>query len=60
MRGTDSIMWTVKFRNGVLKRFKFPIRTTAEASIDCYGGKPEADMSKVKEIGFFNYEARKE
>ena len=60
MRGTDSIMWTVKFRNGVLKRFKFPIRTTAEASIDCYGGKPEADMSKIKDIGFFNYEARKE
>jgi adenylylsulfate reductase subunit B len=60
LRGTDSIMWTVKFRNGVLKRFKFPIRTTEEDSIDCYGGKPEADMSKVKEPGFFNYEARKE
>ena len=26
MRSTDSIMWTVKFRNGTLKRFKFPIR----------------------------------
>ena len=60
LRGTDSIMWTVKFRNGVLKRFKFPIRTTAEDSIDCYAGKPEADMSKIKDIGFFNYEARKE
>jgi adenylylsulfate reductase subunit B len=60
LRGTDSIMWTVKFRNGVLKRFKFPIRTTEEASIDCYGGKPEVDMSKIKESGFFNYEARKE
>jgi adenylylsulfate reductase subunit B len=53
-------MWTVKFRNGVLKRFKFPIRTTAEDSVDCYTGKPEADMSKIKEPGFFNYEARKE
>jgi len=30
MRSTDSIMWTVKFRNGMLKRFKFPIRTTEE------------------------------
>ena len=30
LRGTDSIMWTVKFRNGMLKRFKFPIRTTEE------------------------------
>jgi adenylylsulfate reductase subunit B len=34
MRGSDSIMWTIKFRNGTLKRFKFPIRTTAEGSID--------------------------
>ena len=60
MRGTDAIMWTVKFRNGILKRFKFPIRTTAEDSVDCYTGKPEADMSKLKEPGYFNYEARKE
>jgi adenylylsulfate reductase, subunit B len=30
MRSTDAIMWTVKFRNGMLKRFKFPIRTTEE------------------------------
>jgi adenylylsulfate reductase subunit B len=60
LRGTDAIMWTVKFRNGILKRFKFPIRTTAEDSVDCYSGKPEADMSKIKDIGFFNYEARKE
>ena len=34
MRGSDSIMWTIKFRNGTMKRFKFPIRTTAEGSID--------------------------
>jgi adenylylsulfate reductase subunit B len=60
LRGTDAIMWTVKFRNGTLKRFKFPIRTTAEDSIDPYAGKPEADLSKIKEPGFFNYEARKE
>jgi adenylylsulfate reductase subunit B len=26
------IMWTVKFRDGSVKRFKFPIRTTAEGS----------------------------
>ena len=26
MRSSDSIMWTVKFRNGNMKRFKFPIR----------------------------------
>ncbi|MFO1268126.1 MAG: hypothetical protein U1F67_15930 [Rubrivivax sp.] len=33
LRGSDSIMWTIKFRNGTLKRFKFPIRTTEEGSI---------------------------
>jgi adenylylsulfate reductase subunit B len=56
----DFVPWTVKFRNGILKRFKFPIRTTEEDSIDCYGGKPEADMSKIKEPGFFNTPARSE
>ncbi len=28
LRGSEDIMWTVKFRNGMVKRFKFPIRTT--------------------------------
>ncbi|MFH1672306.1 MAG: adenylyl-sulfate reductase subunit beta [Pseudomonadota bacterium] len=36
MRSSDSIMWTIKFRNGTLKRFKFPIRTTAEGSANAY------------------------
>ena len=26
MRGTEDVMWTCKFRNGTIKRFKFPIR----------------------------------
>jgi adenylylsulfate reductase subunit B len=38
MRSSDSIMWTVKFRNGTLKRFKFPIRTTPEGSAVPNGG----------------------
>jgi adenylylsulfate reductase subunit B len=38
LRSTDSIMWTVKFRNGALKRFKFPIRTTAEGTAVPNGG----------------------
>lgn len=38
MRSTDSIMWTVKFRNGMIKRFKFPIRTTPEGSAVPDGG----------------------
>jgi adenylylsulfate reductase subunit B len=41
MRSADSIMWTVKFRNGNVKRFKFPIRTTAEGSIKPFEGKPK-------------------
>jgi len=59
LRGTDSIMWTIKFRNGTMKRFKFPIRTTPEGSINPYGGKPEADISKIGEIGFFNHMEQK-
>ena len=47
LRGTDSIMWTIKFRNGNMKRFKFPIRTTPEGSIQPYASKPEAVMSEV-------------
>jgi adenylylsulfate reductase, subunit B len=38
MRSTDSILWTVKFRNGSLKRFKFPIRTTQEGKAEPDGG----------------------
>ncbi|MFY9641274.1 MAG: adenylyl-sulfate reductase subunit beta [Rhodomicrobium sp.] len=42
MRTDSSIMWTIKFRDGEVKRFKFPIRTTAVGSIDPYNGKPPA------------------
>ncbi len=38
LRGSQDIMWTVKFRNGTLKRFKFPIRTTGEGEIEINGG----------------------
>ena len=49
LRGTEDIMWTVKFRNGSLKRFKFPIRTTQEGSAVPDGGfktAPEAEDLK--------------
>ena len=49
LRGTEDIMWTVKFRNNTLKRFKFPIRTTSEGSAVPDGGyktAPEADDLK--------------
>ena len=32
-------MWSVKFRNKKIKRFKFPIRTTPEGTIE-----PDAGM----------------
>ncbi len=54
LRGSDSIMWTIKFRNGNVKRFKFPIRTTTEGAINLYDGKPEPDQSKLNDPGFFN------
>jgi adenylylsulfate reductase, subunit B len=40
LRSTDNIMWTVTFRNGSIKRFKFPIRTTAEGKAVPDGGFP--------------------
>ena len=44
LRSSDSIMWSVKFRSGKVKRFKFPIRTIAEGS-----AKPDADMKTDSE-----------
>jgi adenylylsulfate reductase subunit B len=41
MRGTDSIMWAIQYRNGEVKRFKYPIRTTAWGSIDPTLGEPD-------------------
>jgi adenylylsulfate reductase subunit B len=38
LRGSEDIMWTIKFRNGMLKRFKFPIRTTPEGTAEPLGG----------------------
>ena len=47
LRSTDSIMWTVKFRNGTLKRFKFPIRSTPEGSVVPDGGWSSSDDLKT-------------
>jgi adenylylsulfate reductase subunit B len=43
LRGSQDIMWTVKFRDGAVKRFKFPIRTTAEGTAEPMAGFPEGD-----------------
>lgn len=55
MRGSDSIMWTINFRNGNTKRFKFPIRTTAEGSIDPYKDKPVPNIADIDKPGFFTH-----
>ena len=44
MRSSADIMWTVKFRNGNIKRFKFPIRTTAEGAANEYGGQKGGNL----------------
>ena len=40
LRSSDAIMWAVRFRNKMVKRFKFPIRTTPEGTIE-----PDAGFS---------------
>jgi adenylylsulfate reductase subunit B len=36
LMSTEDVVWTCKFRNGLIKRFKFPIRTTAEGQANGY------------------------
>ncbi|MBI5142751.1 MAG: adenylyl-sulfate reductase subunit beta [Nitrospirae bacterium] len=45
LMSSDSIMWTIRFRNGNLKRFKFPIRTTPEGSINPQNDKKGANLN---------------
>jgi adenylylsulfate reductase subunit B len=45
MMGTEDVMWTCKFRNGVVKRFKFPIRTTPEGAANEYGSLKGKDLN---------------
>jgi adenylylsulfate reductase subunit B len=41
MRTDSRITWTIKFRDGEVKRFEFPVRTTPVGTIEPYRGKPE-------------------
>lgn len=34
LKSSDAILWSVRFRNGQIKRFKFPTRTIPEGSAD--------------------------
>ena len=49
IRGSESIMWTIKFRNGIRKRFEFPVRTTPEGSAEPYLNKPTANFDEIKD-----------
>ena len=61
LRGSDNIMWTIKFRDGkTIKRFKFPIRTTPEGSVDCFKGKKLPTAADLKKPGFYTGPARTE
>ncbi len=53
MRGTDSIMWTLRFRDGRVKRFKFKTRTTAEGTIEPYDGAPATLPGNLSSPNFF-------
>jgi adenylylsulfate reductase subunit B len=44
MLSTEDVMWTCKFRNGVIKRFKFPIRTTPEGQANAYADLKGKDL----------------
>jgi adenylylsulfate reductase subunit B len=48
LRGSDSIMWTVQFRDGRIKRFKFPIRTKPEGSVVPFVGMEEAKDAALR------------
>jgi adenylylsulfate reductase subunit B len=56
LRATDSIMWAVKFRDGQIKRFKYPIRTTPWGSIEPFDGLPVASLAQLKTGGLCGQE----
>ncbi len=54
LKSTDSIMWTIKFRNGKIKRFKFATRTIPEGTIEPYKGLPEVSPEDLKSENLSN------
>jgi adenylylsulfate reductase subunit B len=40
-------MWTIKFRDGRIKRFKYATRKTEEGSIQPLEGFPEANVADI-------------
>ncbi len=61
LRSSDSITWTIKFRDQkTIKRFKFPVRTTPEGSIEAMKGKAAPNLADLKKPGFVTGAARTE
>lgn len=48
LRGTEDIIWTVQFRDGTIKRFKYATRTIPEGQIEPYKGIEEAKKEDLK------------
>lgn len=51
LRATDSIAWTINFRNGETKHFTYPIRSTPWGSIEPYAGLPDPVADDLKKPG---------
>ena len=47
LRGTAAITWTVRYRNGDIKRFKFPIRSTSWGKIEPH---PEEHRPRTNDL----------
>ncbi len=48
LRGSEDIMWTITFRDGSIKRFKFPIRSIPEGKAEPYAGLSTAETDLKK------------
>ncbi len=53
VRGTHSIIWTANYRDGRVKRFKLPIRTTPWGSIEPYPDDARPDSLDLKSTTLF-------
>jgi adenylylsulfate reductase subunit B len=47
LRGVRVIAWTARYRNGAIKRFKFPIRSTAWGAIEPH---PERHRPRARDL----------
>ncbi len=51
LSGDTSIIWTIRFRNGNKKRFKYPTRTIPAGSVEPYSGEPKAWLPDLIDDG---------